>query len=165
MAAKVQAIPKGFHSITPSLFVADAAKAIDFYKKAFGAEEVMRFPGPDGRIMYAELRIGDSPLMLGDEMPEQGTRGPRSLGGTPVSLFLYTENVDASWKRAVDAGGKPVVPLDNQFWGDRAGCIEDPGGHQWWLSQRIKDMTVDELRKSAEEFFSSAQGSHAGSGG
>lgn len=165
MAAKVQAIPKGFHSITPSLFVADAAKVIDFYKKAFGAEEVMRFPGPDGRIMYAELRIGDSPLMLGDEMPEQGTRGPRTLGGTPVSLFLYTENVDASWKRAVDAGGKPVVPLDNQFWGDRAGCIEDPGGHQWWLSQRVKDMTVDELRKSAEEFFSSAQASHVGSGG
>ncbi len=102
------------------------------------------------------------PLMLGDEMPEQGTRGPRSLGGTPVSFFLYTENVDASWKGAVDAGGKPVVPLDNQFWGDRAGCLEDPAGHQWWLSQRIKDMSVDELRKSAEEFFSSAQGSHAG---
>jgi PhnB protein len=165
MAAKAQAIPKGFHTITPSLIVAGAAKAIDFYKKALGAEEVMRFPGPDGRIMYAELRIGDSPLMLGDEMPEQGAKGPKSYGGTPVSFFLYTENVDAAWKRAVDAGGKPIMPLDNQFWGDRAGCFEDPAGHQWWLAQRIKDMTVDELRKSADEFFSHAQkASHAGAG-
>jgi PhnB protein len=157
MAAKVQAIPKGFHTVTPSLVVAEAAKAIDFYKKALGAEEVMRFPGPDGRIMYAELHIGDSPIQLSDEMPEQEVKGPKSYGGTPVSFFVYTENVDAAWKRAVDAGGKSIVPLDNQFWGDRAGCFEDPAGHRWWLSQRIKDMTVDELRKSAEEFFSQAQ--------
>jgi PhnB protein len=154
MAAKVQPIPKGFHTITPSLFVADAPKAIEFYKKAFGAEEVMRFPGPDGRIMYAELRIGDSTLMLGDEMPEQGGKGPTSYGGTPVHFFLYREDVDAAWKQAVDAGATPIVPLDNQFWGDRAGCLQDPAGHQWWLAQRIKDMTVEELQKSADEFFS-----------
>ena len=158
MAAKVPAIPKGFHTITPSLVVADASKAIDFYKKALGATEVMRFPGPDGRIMYAELRIGDSPLMLNDEMPEQSVKGPKSYGGTPVSFFLYTENVDAAWKRAVDAGGKPIMPLENQFWGDRAGCFEDPGGHHWWLAQRIKDMSEDELKKSADEFFSQGAG-------
>lgn len=163
--AKVQPIPKGFHSITPSLFVADAAKAIDFYKKAFGAQEVMRFPGPDGRIMYAELRIGDSPLMLGDEMPEQGTKGPTSLGGSPVSFFLYRENVDAAWKQAVDAGATTIMPLDNQFWGDRAGCLQDPAGHHWWLAQRIKDMTEDELRKSADEFFASQKETHAGARG
>lgn len=156
MAAKTQGIPKGFHTITPSLICADAPKAIDFYKKALGAEEVMRVPGPDGRIMYAELRIGDSTLMLGDEMPEQGMKGPTSFGGTPVSFFVYAEDVDAAWKRAIDAGGKQIMALENQFWGDRAGCFEDPAGHQWWLAQRIKEMTPDELRKSADEFFAQA---------
>ena len=157
MAKKVQAIPKGLHSITPSLFVAGATKAIDFYKKALGAEELMRFPAPDGTIMYAEIRIGDSIIMLGDEMPEHGGRGPKSIGGTPVSFFVYGENVDAAWKRAVDAGAKPVVPLADQFWGDRAGCIEDPFGHQWWLAQHIEDLTPEELRKKAESFFSQTQ--------
>ncbi len=158
MAANTQAIPKGYHTITPSLIVADAAKAIDFYKKALGAEEKSRFPGPNGRIMHAELRIGDSPLMLGEEMPEQGAKGPKAYGGTPVSFFLYTENVDAAWKRAVDAGGKTVMPLEDQFWGDRAGCFEDPAGHQWWLAQHIRDLTPEEMKKSADEFFA-----HAGS--
>jgi len=157
MAKAAQAIPKGFHTVTPSLVIAGAAKAIDFYKKALGAEEVMRFPGPDGKIMHAELRIGDSPIMLGDEMPEQGAKGPKSYGGTPVSFFVYSENVDAAWKRAVDAGGKPVMPLDDQFWGDRAGCFVDPFGHQWWLAQRIQDMTPEELKKSADAFFSQMQ--------
>jgi uncharacterized glyoxalase superfamily protein PhnB len=115
--------------------------------------------------MHAEIRIGDSTIMLMDEMPDQGGRSPESYGGTPVSFFLYTENVDAAWQRAVDAGGKPIMPLDNQFWGDRAGSFQDPAGHQWWLAQRVKDMTVDELRKSADEFFSQAQkASHAGAG-
>ena len=157
MANKAQAIPKGRHTVTPSLFVAGAAKAIDFYKKALGAEELMRFPMPDGTIMYAEIRIGDSIIMLGDEMPEQGGRGPKSIGGTPVSFFVYGENVDAAWKRAVDAGAKPIVPLADQFWGDRTGCLEDPFGHQWWLAQHIKDLTPEELRKSAESFFSQTQ--------
>ena len=158
MAAKAQAIPKGFHTVTPSLMVADAPKAIEFYKKALGATEVMRFAGPDGKIMYAELRIGDSPLMLGDEMPEQGMKGPKAMGGTPVSFFIYSENVDEAWKRAIGAGGKQTMPLEDQFWGDRAGCFEDPFGHQWWLAQHVKDMTQDELRKSADEFFAQQSG-------
>ena len=157
MAKKAQAIPKGFHTVTPSIFVAGAAKAIDFYKKAFGAEEVMRFPGPDGKIMHAEIRIGDSSIMLADEMPEQGGKGPKSYGGTPVSFFVYGEKVDAAWKRAVDAGAKTIQPLEDQFWGDRTGCVEDPFGHHWWLAQHIKDMTRDELEKAAESFFSQAQ--------
>jgi uncharacterized glyoxalase superfamily protein PhnB len=157
MATKAQAIPKGYHTVTPSLVVDGAAKALDFYKKALEAEEVMRFPGPDGTIMHAEIRIGDSRIMLGDEMPEQGGRGPKSYGGTPVSFFIYRENVDAAWKRAVEAGGKPVMPLADQFWGDRAGCFEDPFGHRWWLAQHVQDMTPEELRKAAESFFSHAQ--------
>jgi uncharacterized glyoxalase superfamily protein PhnB len=157
MAPKAQAIPKGHHTVTPSIFVAGAAKAIDFYKKALGAEELMRFPAPDGTIMHAEIRIGDSIIMLGDEMPDQGGKGPKTIGGTPVSFFVYGENVDAAWKRAVDAGARPIVPLADQFWGDRTGCLEDPFGHQWWLAQRIKDLTPEELRKNAEAFFSQMQ--------
>ena len=157
MATKAQAIPKGHHTVTPSLFVAGAAKAIDFYRKALAAEEVMRFPAPDGTIMHAELRIGDSIIMLADEMPDQGGRGPKSIGGTPVSFFVYGENVDAAWKRAVDAGAKPIVPLADQFWGDRTGCLEDPFGHQWWLAQHMQDLTPEEIRKNAELFFSQMQ--------
>jgi PhnB protein len=156
--AKASAIPKGFHTITPSLTVTGAAKAIDFYKKGLGAEERMRFPGPDGRtIMYSELKIGDSIIMVADEMPDMGARGPKSLGGTPVSFFLYNENVDAAWKRAVDAGAKELVPLADQFWGDRAGCLEDPFGHQWWLAQHLHDYTPEELKKNAEAYFSQMQ--------
>jgi PhnB protein len=157
MANKAQAIPKGYHTVTPSLFVAGAAKAIDFYKKALGAEEVMRFPGPDGKIMHAEIRIGDSKIMLGDEMPEQGGKSPKTLGGTPVAFFVYQDNVDAAWKRAIDAGAKEIMPLADQFWGDRAGCFEDPFGHSWWLAQHVKDMTPEELRQAAESHFSQMQ--------
>jgi PhnB protein len=157
MAKSTQAIPKGYHSVTPSLVVAGAAKAIDFYKKALGAEELMRFPGPDGSVMHAEIRIGDSTIMLGDEMPEQGGRSPKSYGGTPVSFFVYKENVDAAWKRAVDAGAKEIMPLDYQFWGDRTGCLEDPFGHRWWLAQHVEDLTQEELQKRGEAFFSQMQ--------
>jgi uncharacterized glyoxalase superfamily protein PhnB len=158
MAKKATAIPKGHHTVTPSLFVAGAAKAIEFYKKALGAEELMRFPGPDGStIMHAELKIGDSIIMLADEMPDMGGRGPKSIGGTPVSFFVYSEDVDAAWKRAVDAGGKELVPLADQFWGDRTGCLEDPFGHQWWLAQHLQDLTPEELQKNAEAFFSQMQ--------
>jgi PhnB protein len=157
MANKAQAIPKGYHTVTPSIFVAGAAKAIDFYKKALGAEEVMRFLGPDGKIMHAEIRIGDSTIMLGDEMPEHGGKSPKSYGGTPVSFFVYGENVDAAWKRAIDAGAKQIMPLEDQFWGDRTGCVEDPFGHRWWLAQHIKDMTKQELEAAAESFFSQTQ--------
>jgi PhnB protein len=157
MAKATQAIPKGYHTVTPSLFVAGAAKAIDFYKKALGAEEVMRFPAPDGKIMHAEIRIGDSTIMLGDEMPDQGGKGPKSYGGTPVSFFVYRENVDAAWKRALEAGAKEVMPLADQFWGDRAGCFEDPFGHSWWLAQHVQDLTPEEIKKAAESHFSQMQ--------
>ncbi len=154
MAKATQAIPQEYHTVTPSLFVTGAAKAIDFYKKALGAEELMRFPAPDGKIMHAEIRIGDTRIMLGDEMPDQGGKSPKSLGGTPVSFFVYRDNVDAEWKRAIDAGAKEVMPLADQFWGDRAGCFEDPFGHQWWLAQHVQDLTPEEIRQAAESHFS-----------
>jgi PhnB protein len=159
MGTKAQAIPRGYHTVTPSLVVAGAGKAIDFYKQAFGAVELMRFPGPDGTIMHAEIRIGDSIVMLGDEMPEQGGRGPKSIGGTPVSFFIYKENVDAAWKQAVDAGARTIMPLADQFWGDRTGCLEDPFGHRWWLAQHIQDLTPEEMQRNAEAFFSQMQAS------
>lgn len=153
MARTAQPVPKGYHTVTPSLVVAGAAKAIEFYKKALGAEEKSRFPAPDGKLMHAEIRIGDSIVMLGDEMPEQGGRGPKSYGGSPVTLFIYLDDVDSAWKRAVDAGAKVVMPLNNQFWGDRGGCIEDPFGHNWWLTQHVKDMSEAEIKQAAEEFY------------
>lgn len=151
MANNAQAVPKGYRTVTPCLVVAGAARAIEFYKQALGAEELSRFPMPDGQLMHAEIRIGDSIVMLGDEMPDQ--RGPQTLGGTPVSLFIYRDKVDDAWKKAIDAGGKEIMPLADQFWGDRAGCFEDPFGHRWWLVQHIKDMTKEEMQSAAEEFF------------
>jgi PhnB protein len=117
----------------------------------------MRMPGPDGRIMHAEIRIGDSVVMLGDEMPETGARSPKSYGGTPVRFYVYVENVDAAWKRAVDAGAKTVMPLQDMFWGDRTGCLEDPFGHVWNLAQHVADPTPEEIEKGQEAFFSSPQ--------
>ena len=159
MAKQVQAIPKRYHTVTPSLVVNGAAKAIEFYKKALGAEEVSRFPSPDGKaLMHAEIRIGDSTIMLADEMPEAGGKSPKAYGGTSVAFFVYKENVDEAWKKALAAGGKVDMELADQFWGDRTGCFEDPFGHKWWLAQHIKDMTPEEMKSAAEEFFSS----HAG---
>jgi PhnB protein len=158
MAKNAPSTPKGYHTVTPSLFVAGAAKALDFYKKALGAEELMRFEGPDGKIMHAEFKVGDSIVMLADEMPDQGGRGPKSIGGTPVSFFVYGDSVDAAWKRAVDAGAKEIVPLADQFWGDRTGCVVDPFGHQWWLAQHVEDLTPEQIRKNAEAFFSQMAG-------
>lgn len=152
----IDPIPPAHGTVTPSITVAGAAKAIDWYKKALGAEEISRFEGPGGRIMHAEIRIGDSHIMMGDEMPEYGARGPGLLGGTSTAFFVYGPDVDARWKRAVDAGGKVIMPLADQFWGDRSGCVEDPFGHQWWISQRIKEMTREELRKAGDEFMSQA---------
>ena len=149
----VRAIPEGYHTVTPNLVVRDAAKAIDFYKKAFGAEEIMRMPGPGGKIMHAELRIGNSRVMLNDEMPEHGCKAPGTLGGSPVGFYVYVENVDAAWKRATDAGAKTTMPLADMFWGDRTGQLEDPFGHKWSLAQHIKDLTHEEMRKGQEAFF------------
>jgi PhnB protein len=157
MAPKVKPIPEGYHTLTPSLVVQDGARALDFYQKAFGAKETARMPGPDGSIMHAEFRIGDSVLMLNDEMPEMASRSPKAYGGTPVKFYLYVENVDASWKRALDAGARETMPLQNMFWGDRMGCVEDPFGHQWLLAQHVADPTPEEIQKGQEAFFSGAQ--------
>lgn len=157
MAKKVKAIPEGYPTITPSLIVRDAAKAIDFYKKAFGAEEIMRMPGPTGAIMHAELRIGDSPLMLADAAPGMGCKDPGAYGGSPVTFYVYVENVEAAWKRATDAGAKPQRPLADMFWGDRLGQVEDPFGHKWTLSQHIKDPSPEEMKKGQAEFMAKMQ--------
>lgn len=154
MPHKVNPIPQGYHTVTPSIVVRGAEEALDFYRKAFNAEETLRMPGPDGRIMHAEFRIGDSVMMLGDEMPEMGAKSPLSLGGSPVSFFIYVENVDEAWQRAINAGAKQVMPLADMFWGDRAGCVDDPFGHHWWLAQHVADLTLDEIKRGQEEFFS-----------
>jgi uncharacterized glyoxalase superfamily protein PhnB len=154
MAAKVRPIPEGFHSITPHISVHDAAGAIDFYKRAFGAEELHRMPMPNGdKIMHAAIRIGDSVIMMNDEFPEMKCLGPRALGGSPVTLHLYVENVDATFKRAVDAGCTVMMPLEDAFWGDRYGKVTDPFGHQWSLATHIKDPSEKELTDAAAKAF------------
>jgi uncharacterized glyoxalase superfamily protein PhnB len=155
--ADVKAIPKGYHAVTPSLVITGADKAIEFYQRAFGAKELSRFNGPDGTIIHALLQIDDSYLMLGEEMPEDGGKSPKSLGGTPVAIFLYKEDVDAAWQQAVRSGAKVTMPLADMFWGDRAGNLEDPFGHRWMLAQHIKDLSPDEVRKAAGEFFAAAR--------
>ena len=157
MAAKVKANPKGYHTITPNIVIRDAARAIDFYKKAFGAEETMRMPGPGGKVVHAELKIGDSIVMLADEMPEMGSKSPKAYGGSPVNFYVYLGNVDAAWKRAVDAGAKVVMPLADMFWGDRTGRLEDPFGHSWSLAEHVKDVTPEEIKKGQEAFFKQMQ--------
>jgi PhnB protein len=148
--AKVKPIPKGYHTATPYLFVNDAARAIDFYKAAFNAKEVMRFPRPGGRVGHAEIKIGDSPFMLADESPEMGARGPKTLGGSPVMLYLYVKDVDVVVKQAAGAGAKIVRPVQDQFYGDRSGTLEDPFGHLWHVASRKENVPPKELRKRAE---------------
>ncbi|HVI86520.1 MAG TPA: VOC family protein [bacterium] len=160
MSQSVKAIPPGYHTITPNITVKDAAKAIEFYKSAFGAQEIMRMPGPGGRIMHAEMTIGDSKFMIADEMPEMGNKGPKSIGGSPVSFYLYFENVDSAWKKALQAGGKETGPLADMFWGDRTGRLEDPFGHTWVLAQHIKDLTPSDMKAGQEAFLAKMQGAH-----
>ena len=145
----VKPIPEGYHSVTPYLVVDGGARAIEFYKQAFGATEVFRMDGPDGRVAHAEIKIGDSHVMLGDESPETGTRGPQSFGGSPVSLMLYVEDVDATVSRAVDAGAELTRPVANQFYGDRTGGVKDPFGHAWYIATHVEDVPFDELQKRA----------------
>jgi PhnB protein len=156
MSKKVQAIPKGYHSVTPSLAVRGAGQAIAFYKKALAADELMRFPAPDGSIMHAKLRIGDSIIVVMEEMPDQGARSPESNGGTSVGFFVYGEYVDARWERAIMAGARSISPLADQFWGDRSGCLEDPFGHRWWLSQQMEELTPEELKERGAAHFAHA---------
>lgn len=151
MPTKVQPIPKGYHSVTPYLVVNDAARAIDFYQRAFGAKEIMRMSGPGDKIGHAELKIGDSMIMLSDEIPGTGNKSPRSLGGSPVSIFLYLADVDATFKQAVAAGAKVDAPLANMFWGDRYGKLADPFGHSWSLATHVEDVAPEEMSKRAKE--------------
>jgi PhnB protein len=143
----VKPIPEGYHTVTPYLVMKDAARAIDYYKKAFGATELFRFPMPDGSVGHAEIRVGDSVIMLAEECPQMEYRGPKALGGTPVSLLLYVENVDARFEQAVAAGGTVMKPLANQFYGDRSGTLVDPFGHVWTLATHVEDVTPEEMEK------------------
>jgi PhnB protein len=143
--AKPKAIPDGYHSITPYLIVKGGAKALEFYKQAFGAEELYRMPQPDGRIGHAEMRIGDSIFMLADEFPERDVRAPQ--GPPPLHLMIYCENVDAIWKRALGAGGKELRALQDQFYGDRSGTLTDPFGHQWTVATHVEDVPPEEMQR------------------
>jgi PhnB protein len=145
---KVKPIPDDMHRITPHLICAGAAKAIEFYKKAFGAVEEARLPGQDGRLMHAVIRIHGDAVMLVDEMPEWGALSPKSLKGSPVTLHLYVEDVDAFVKRAVDAGAKLTMPVQDMFWGDRYGKIEDPFGHHWSVATHVRDVSLEEAQKA-----------------
>jgi len=147
----VKYIPEGYHTATPYLIVKGAEKAIEFYKKAFGAKLEMSM-GHDGKIHHAEIRIGDSLIMLADEFPEMGAVSPESLGGSPITLMLYFENVDLMFKQAVDAGATVERPLADQFYGDRTGGIKDPFGHKWYLATHVEDVSPEELEKRSAEF-------------
>ncbi|HZV33808.1 MAG TPA: VOC family protein [Verrucomicrobiae bacterium] len=146
---KPQPIPAGYHSITPYLILKGAAQGIEFYKKAFGATECMRMPGPDGRIGHAELKFGDSVVMMADESPEMNAKSPQSLGGTPVSILLYVTDVDATVKKAVAAGAQLTRPVENKFYGDRMGTLTDPYGHIWHVATHVEDVPMEEMRKRA----------------
>jgi len=150
MAAKP--IPDGYHTVTPYLVVKGGAQAIDFYARAFGAEELFRLPGPGGVLGHAEVRIGDSVVMLADEHPDMGYRGPQSLGGTPVSLLLYVTDVDARFQKAVAAGAKELRPVKDQFYGDRSGTLVDPFGHVWTLATHKEDLTPEQIQARYEDW-------------
>jgi PhnB protein len=137
MSGKVKPIPEGYERATPYLIITGAANALEFYKKAFGATEIMRIPAPGGKVGHAEIKIGNAIIMLADEFPEMNHRSPQSLGGTPVSILVYVQDVDAFFKRAVAAGAKVLTPVENKFYGDRAGSLEDPFGHQWHFSTHV----------------------------
>jgi PhnB protein len=149
--ARVSPIAPGFRSVTPQLTVRGAAAAIDFYKRALGAREVMRMASPDGKVMHAELKIGDSVIFLGDEFPEAGCQSPQTLGGATGSLHVYVPNVDAAFKRAVDAGAQATMPVSDMFWGDRYGKVKDPFGHEWGLATHKETLTPAQMRKRGEE--------------
>jgi PhnB protein len=150
MAVQVNPIPSGYHTVTPYLTLNDCARALDFYKKAFGAQVLVRMDGPPGKIGHAEIKIGDSMIMLADEMAGGGTRAPQSLGGTTTAIFLYVNDVDSSFKQAVDAGAKAEMPPTDMFWGDRFGKLTDPFGHSWAMATHKEDVAPEEMRKRAE---------------
>ncbi len=147
--AKVKAVPDGYHSVTPYLIIDGASKALDYYKSALGATERMRMPAPGGKVGHAEIAIGDSVIMLADEAPEMGARGPRAFGGSPVGIHVYVENVDATVKAAVAGGARLVHPVEDKFYGDRSGTIEDPFGHTWHIATHKEDVPPDEMARRA----------------
>jgi uncharacterized glyoxalase superfamily protein PhnB len=147
----VKPIPEDMRTVTPMLVCAGAAKAIAFYKKAFGAAEISRLPDPEGRLLHAAVRIGDSVVMLTDEFPAMGSLGPKARGGVSVTIHLYVKDVDAAYAKAVKAGATPVMPVQDMFWGDRYGLLEDPFGHSWSIATHIRDMTPAEIRKAAKD--------------
>jgi PhnB protein len=157
LRSKTKPIPKGYHAVTPYLSVQGAAGAIAFYKKAFGAKEVMRMPGPRGTIGHAEIQVGDSRIMLADESPEMNFYSPRAIGGTPVTIHLYVQDADKVAKKAVAAGAKLLRPVADQFYGDRSGSLEDPFGHVWHIATHVKDIPMKELKKSAAAMAASAE--------
>ena len=144
----VKSIPDGMHTLTPHLVCANAADAMNFYAKAFNAVEQMRMPGPNGKLIHASMRIGDSTLMLVDENPEWGALGPKSLKGSPVTIHMYVENVDSTVAQAVAAGAKVTMPVDDMFWGDRYGQLEDPFGHHWSVATHTRDLTPEQIREA-----------------
>lgn len=147
----VKAIPEGYRSLQPYLIVKGAAQAIDFYKKVFGATEILRMPQPDGRVGHAEVRIGDSVLMLADEFPERGIHGPAHYGGAPMTLMFYTENCDGVYAKAMAAGAKSMREPADQFYGDRMAGVEDPFGFQWYIATHVKDVTPEEMQAAMKE--------------
>lgn len=147
--AKVKPIPEGYHSVTPYLSIKGAAAAIDYYKQVFGATELFRMPGPDGKIGHAEIKIGNSPIMLADEFPEMEFVSPKTLGGSPVGLMIYVDDVDTMYKQAISAGAQEIKPLQNQFYGDRSGTLKDPFGHVWTVATHIEDVPPEELEQRA----------------
>jgi len=157
MAKQVSPIPRGYHTVTPYLAVRNAAQALDFYKRAFGAEEVMRMNGPQGTVSHAEIKIGDSIVMIAEEAASSGLRSPQSLGGSTASVFLYLNDVDATFKQAVSAGAKSQQPVTDMFWGDRYGRLTDPYGHLWSLATHIEDVAPEEMQKRAQEATKTAQ--------
>jgi PhnB protein len=151
--SQVKAVPDGMHTITPHIVVRDAARAVEWYKQALGAEERGRVPLPGGKLMSVELWFGDSAVMVADEFPEMGVVSPQTVGGTSTVLNLYTEDVDALWQRAVDAGAEVLHPLQDAFWGDRHGQLTDPYGHRWGLAEHLRDVPPEEVVRAAAEAF------------
>jgi len=150
MANQVRPIPEGYHTVTPYLICDRAADAIEFYKQAFGAEEVVKMPGPNGKVMHAEIKIGDSFIMLADENPEAGAKSAKTYGGSPIGILLYVENCDAVVGAAVSAGAKITRPLKDEFYGDRAATVVDPFGHTWNVHTHIKDVSPEEMKKAMQ---------------
>ena len=154
----VKPIPEGYHSVTPYLIVRGGSDAIEFYKRAFGATELFRFPAPDGKVGHAEIKIGDSPIMLADEYPQMGYNSPQSIGGSPVSLMVYVDDVDSVFSRAIEAGATVKEAVQDKFYGDRIGSVVDPFGHVWHIATHKEDVSIEEMQRRAQAHESAASG-------